>query len=217
MWLFMSHHPNHSTSESASQLQRYYQLHARAYDATRWSFLFGRGTLLDCISRISTPKRILEVGCGTGKNLKTLAHRFPSAEITGIDLSDSMLAQARAKLATRSLNIRLIQGAYDKPVHEPDAKFDLVLCSYALSMFNPGWERALDCANADLAAGGLIAVVDFHDSGFKLFQKWMAVNYVRMEGHLRPKLQRDFAPIDDRVRRAYAGVWEYLLFIGKKV
>ncbi len=213
----MSHQPNYSAIASQSGLQRYYQWHARAYDATRWSFLFGRGSLLDSVARISTPRRILEVGCGTGKNLEALCRRFPDAEVTGIDLSHAMLAQARAKLARNARDVRLIQRAYDKPAHEHGAKFDLVLCSYALSMFNPGWERALECAREDLMSGGLIAVVDFHDSGLKVFQNWMAVNYVRMEGQLRPKLLRDFEPIEDRVHSAYAGLWQYLLFIGKKV
>ncbi len=76
-------------------LRRYYRLHAPLYDATRWSFLFGR-TGLVTLSRQRQPgvRRILEIGCGTGKNLESIARAFPEAEIRGLDLSAEMLEQA---------------------------------------------------------------------------------------------------------------------------
>ena len=47
-------------------LQGYYALHSKIYDATRWSFLFGRERILQHVAAIDHPKRILEVGCGWG-------------------------------------------------------------------------------------------------------------------------------------------------------
>jgi hypothetical protein len=38
--------------------------------------------------------------------------------------------------------------------------------SYCLSMIDPGWQQALDAALCDLQPGGLLAVVDFHDTRF---------------------------------------------------
>ncbi len=202
---------------SQTALQRYYQLHARIYDATRWSFLFGRQQIVNLAAGIATPRNILEVGCGTGRNLQALCRKFPEARITGVDLSSSMLEQATAKLKPFGDRVRLIQAAYDHPLHEGHEKFDLVLCSYSLSMFNPGWEQAIDCASQDLAPGGLMALVDFHDSAFPIFSKWMGVNHVRMEGQLQPRLRSTFQPVIDRVKRAYGGVWRYHLFVGQKV
>ena len=57
-------------------------------------------------------------------------------------------------------------------------------------MFNPGWEEALTAASLDLAPGGAIAVVDFHDSGSTLFKRWMGLHHVRLDGHLLPGLQK---------------------------
>ena len=59
-------------------------------------------------------------------------------------------------------------------------------------------------------------MVDFHDSRFGFFERWMGVNHVRMNGQLRPLLQSLFAPTADRLCPAYAGVWRYLLFVGRK-
>lgn len=196
-----------------SALERYYRLHARLYDATRWSFLFGRGALLRRID--GGPRRILEVGCGTGRNLVALGRRFPKAAITGVDLSEDMLAVARRACAPFGRRIALRRLSYHAPLGPADG-CDLVLFSYALSMFNPGYEEALAAAFADLAPGGLVAVVDFHATRSAAFARWMAFNHVRMNGHLRPALRALFQPLTDVVRPAYAGLWHYLLFTGRK-
>lgn len=196
-------------------VERYYRFHARIYDATRWSFLFGRTALVDLIASHAQPRRILEVGCGTGKNLLALAQRFPEASVTGVDLSGDMLARARKNVASAAQRVRLLQCRYDEPLHTEEP-FDLVVFSYALSMFNPGWERAIALAKEDLGCGGHIAVVDFHQSRFGWFGRWMAVNHVRMQGQLLPELQRRFVAQSSVCSSAYGGVWEYFSFIGCK-
>lgn len=68
---------------SHASLTAYYRWHARIYDLTRWAFLFGRSQLIHKAAyRVVQPARILEVGCGTGRNLVALAQRFPAARIT---------------------------------------------------------------------------------------------------------------------------------------
>jgi len=77
---------------------------------------------------------------------------------------------------------------------DPTGSFDLVLCSYALSMFNPGFEAAIVAARCDLVPGGHFALVDFHAAGSRAFARWMGVNHVRMDGQLRPRLANSFPP-----------------------
>lgn len=197
-------------------IEGYYRLHAGIYDATRWSFLFGREAVLARAAEAQpAPKRILEVGCGTGRNLVALARRFPHAQLTGVDLSDSMLAVARRKTAAYGSRVNLRQRAYDAPL-DPTGSFDLVLCSYALSMFNPGFEAAIVAARCDLAPGGHFALVDFHTAGSRAFARWMGVNHVRMDGQLRPRLREQFSTVHDELHSAYAGVWQYLVYVGRK-
>lgn len=197
-------------------LTSYYRTHAGIYDATRWSFLFGRSAILDLAACITTPQRILEIGCGTGRNLLALCRRFPKASVTGVDLSAVMLAKAQQKLSDYRDRVQLHQLAYAKPLHET-GRYDLVLCSYALSMFNPGWEQAIAAAVQDLTPGGHFALVDFHNTAAPAFRRWMQLNHVRMEGHLRPMLQQTFEPLVDRVQLAYGGLWRYHVFIGRKI
>jgi S-adenosylmethionine-diacylgycerolhomoserine-N-methlytransferase len=206
------HAPASLPAETA--VEKYYRFHSRIYDATRWSFLFGRTTILKNFAGV-TPRNILEVGCGTGRNLVELARRFPQAQVTGVDLSVTMLDLARKKTAGFGSRVQLLHQAYTAPLSNPPG-YDLVLFSYALSMFNPGYDTALAAARSDLVPGGRIAVVDFHDSRFGFFERWMGVNHVRMNGQLRPLLQSLFTPATDHLCPAYAGVWRYLLFVGRK-
>lgn len=205
-----------SSATAATPIERYYELHSRIYDATRWSFLFGRAGIMDDIAAAAPkPARILEVGCGTGKNLVALAERFPEASITGVDLSETMLELSRGKMQRFGDRVRLERLAYAAPLSTPGA-YDLVLFSYALSMFNPGYDTAIAAAREDLTPGGHIAVVDFHQTPLPPFARWMGVNHVRMEGQLLPLLRAGFKPVTDRVHGAYGGVWQYLMFVGRK-
>jgi ubiquinone/menaquinone biosynthesis C-methylase UbiE len=138
-------------------ITRYYRFHARIYDLTRWSFLRGRETLMRRVAARFSPTRILEVGCGTGKNLLYLGRRFPQAKLWGLDLSADMLSVAQRKLHNLLPRLTLIHAAYDRPL-APEPQFDLVIFSYALSMFNPGWKEALTTAACDLVTGGALAV-----------------------------------------------------------
>jgi S-adenosylmethionine-diacylgycerolhomoserine-N-methlytransferase len=126
-----------------------------------------------------------------------------------------MLAIARRKTAALGSRVTLVLRAYGAPLDESGG-FDLVLCSYALSMFNPGFEQAVAAAARDLAPGGHLALVDFHATRFPTFTRWMGVNHVRMDGQLRPLLRESFVLVTDELSAAYGGVWKYLLFVGRR-
>ncbi|MFO1452409.1 MAG: class I SAM-dependent methyltransferase [Opitutaceae bacterium] len=195
-------------------IERYYRWHARIYDLTRWSFLFGRTALLRNLERHSLePRHILEVGCGTGRNLLELARRFPKARLTGVDLSDTMLERARRKLHPHRDRLSLVRRFYDAPLSERGG-YDLVVCSYSLSMFNPGFEIAVRAAVSDVSPQGLLAMVDFHDTAHPWFARWMQRNHVRMEAQLLPVLRTLTHPLLEQVHQAYGGVWRYVEYIG---
>ena len=56
--------------------------------------------------------KILDLGCGTGLELKWIYERMPDAKITGIDLSAGMLAELKRKFADKDID--LICGSYFK-------------------------------------------------------------------------------------------------------
>jgi S-adenosylmethionine-diacylgycerolhomoserine-N-methlytransferase len=194
------------------QLSRYYRWHAPVYDASRWLFLFGRQRLLrETAARLDAPARVLEIGVGTGRNLGWLAQRWPRAQLTGVDLSSSMLLRARRRLAGQAERLHLVEGAFCADML--DQPQDLIVLSYVLTMAGPQRLQLVEQALQALAPGGLLAVVDFDATPWPAFARWMAVNHVLIDGQLRPALDR-IAPAELQLgRAAYAGMWSWLLHL----
>lgn len=192
-------------------LSRYYKFHSKIYDATRWTFLFGRSEIVRKIKMNGDVTRVGEIGCGTGINTKYLAAKFPNAHIDGFDLAAPMITLA-AKKFERADNVTFHCKPYEKAEESP--RYDVILASYSLSMINPGFDTVIKHASTDIKSGGKFAVVDFYFSPISMFRKWMGVNHVRMEKHLLPELENHFATEIFEQRSAYFGLWNYILWIG---
>lgn len=206
-----------TASQQTQHMEQYYRWQSRIYDATRWSFLFGRKALIRQLPLTKKEEvRIAEIGCGTGYNLARLAKRFPKADLYGLDVSPDMIRLSQKRTRSFGKRIHLLQQPYGQDSSLFEQPLDAILFSYSLTMINPQWSELLDQALLDLRPGGYIGVVDFHDSSQAWFKQHMSNHHVRMDGHLLPRLVHDFVPIRQKVGSAYAGVWQYLLFIGQK-
>lgn len=81
------------------------------------------------IERIKgTPRRILDLGCGTGSTTLMLKQAFPQAQVIGLDLSPYMLVMAEHKAKAAGLMIQWRHGNAEE-TGLPDASFDLVTAS----------------------------------------------------------------------------------------
>ena len=69
--------------------------------------------------------RVLDVGCGIGRWSRRLAER--GASVTGVDLSPTMIAQARRRAAAQGVAARCRFLAQDLAALEVDGPFDLIL------------------------------------------------------------------------------------------
>jgi S-adenosylmethionine-diacylgycerolhomoserine-N-methlytransferase len=79
-----------------ARLNNLYRFQRYFYDLTRSIFLFGRDRLLLQMD-VQPGERVLEIGCGTGRNLLNLSRIAPQAKLYGLDASDEMLKTAGAK------------------------------------------------------------------------------------------------------------------------
>lgn len=141
-----------------------YRYQRLVYDASRAYYLLGRDRLIDALD-VPAGGSVLEVGCGTGRNLVKAAQRYPHGAFHGIDISDEMLKQAAASVARAGLSSRIRLAQADAAGFDPArlfgiAAFDRICFSYTLSMI-PEWKDALRLACGILAPGGRIHVVDF--------------------------------------------------------
>jgi tRNA (cmo5U34)-methyltransferase len=79
----------------------------------------------DCAAEVPADA-ILELGTGTGETLRRVVARHPSADATGIDESDGMLAAARTLVPGADLRV----GRLQDPL--PAGPFDLVFSALAV-------------------------------------------------------------------------------------
>lgn len=190
-----------------SSQENYYRLHSKFYDLTRWAFLFGRGSLRRLYPDLPENPVILDIGCGTGKQLELLLKFYPDAKITGIDRSREMLTIAKEKLGN---SVDLIYSPYIKEAFEENA-FDLILGSYSFTMLENIPEK-LDCIKYHLKDGGNLLAVDFDSSPFQWFLEWMAVNHVDMKIRLFELLTNIFPDHQIYTRKAYFGLYTFTFF-----
>lgn len=73
--------------------------------------------------------RILELGTGTGETSMRVLRRYPEARLTGIDVSEAMLAAARQVLPSNQVDQLLVQGIED-PL--PEGPFDLAISALTI-------------------------------------------------------------------------------------
>ncbi|KAL2938011.1 Demethylmenaquinone methyltransferase [Bienertia sinuspersici] len=82
----------------------------------------------------STVEDILDIGCSVGWSTRFLAQKFPSANVTGLDLSPYFLAVAQFKENNRPLNGKRINWVHanGEDTGLPAKSFDLVSIAYVL-------------------------------------------------------------------------------------
>ncbi len=186
---------NAPSEKHADLMDGMYRYQRHIYDLTRKYYLLGRDQTIRNLDLIRGAT-LLEVGCGTGRNL-ALAHRhYPEARLYGLDISQEMLISARKTFAglNTSADFRVADAtAFDARDFGVDG-FDRVMISYALSMI-PDWERAIDASLAALAPSGQLHVVDFgQQEGLPgwfraLLRSWLDKFHVTPRATLRDVLQ----------------------------
>jgi S-adenosylmethionine-diacylgycerolhomoserine-N-methlytransferase len=167
------------------------------YDFTRKYYLLGRDALIRELE-LQPGQSLVEIGCGTARNLIAIARRYPQARLYGLDASAEMLKTARQQLARAGLENRvvLVQGLAEELAPESFGQqtFDHALFSYSLSMI-PGWQEAIFAAAKAISPQGLVHVVDFGDlktmPGKGLLRWWLNLFHVTPREELLEALERE--------------------------
>ena len=208
-------------SSHAQRMDRMYRTQRHFYDLTRKYYLFGRDTLIRGLD-VPAGSSVLEIGCGTGRNLALIGRRFPQARLFGLDISAEMLVSAEAKLSRpgRTKTVLRVADATDfQPSEFGETGFDRIVISYALSMI-PDWEKAIDAAIAALNPGGSLHIADFgqQERLLRLFQRllqaWLKRFHVTPREAMVTVLKANAARFGDAVDfrpigRGYAWLFVY--------
>ena len=114
-------------------------------------------------------RRITDLGCGTGLSLKNLSCRYPDAELTAVDLSPMMLAEAK----------RLVPGAQllcrDMEEHIGQVPQDLIFSNASIQWCE--LEKTIDKCYKSLKNKGILCFSSFGPSTHKqLAEAWQNVD-----------------------------------------
>jgi len=171
-------------AEATRRMNRMYRRQRYIYDGTRRHYLLGRDQLITGLQP-APGATVLEIGCGTGRNLVLAARLYPEARFFGIDVSTEMLTSAISAISRRGMTQRIRVAHGDGTGFDPQVlfglpAFDHVMISYSLSMI-PDWRGVLQTAASRLAPGGRLHVVDFGNQerlpgiARALLLRWLAI------------------------------------------
>ena len=216
----MSIEQGSARADHGALMDRIYRWQRPIYDVTRKYYLLGRDRL---IADLEPPEagRVLELGCGTARNLILAAVKHPTARFYGVDISAEMLASARKAIDRAGLSHRITVARGDAAAFDPMrlfqvSAFDRVFLSYTVSMIPP-WRDAI-CAGADvLAPDGRLSLVDFGAMeryppiARRLLCGWLTAFHVSPRAGLRDVLATCAQTLDARadIQSLYGGYAVY--------
>lgn len=180
------------SNDHAGLMDNIYRGQRHFYDATRKYYLLGRDRLIEGLD-VPHGGTVLEIGCGTGRNLIKIAKCWPECRLYGLDISSEMLKSAESNIRHAGLTERIAvrrgdATAFDSYELFARRRFDRIVCSYALSMI-PEWQAALRWALTLLAPQGSVHIVDFGmqqqmPSAFR----WLLLRWLRLF-HVAPRAE----------------------------
>lgn len=183
------------------RMARMYRPQKHIYDLTRRCYLLGRDRLIGGLD-LGRGQTVLDIGCGTGRNLALIGARWPHAQLYGLDAAEPMLQVARGRLRRDGVRATLAHGVaegLDPALTFGSRGFDHVMISYCLSMVDDP-AAALRSAAAALRPGGTLHVVDFGDMAHlpRWFAALMRVWLARFHVRHRPEVALTLRRIADR-------------------
>jgi S-adenosylmethionine-diacylgycerolhomoserine-N-methlytransferase len=214
--------PDRNRANHAALMDKVYRHQRHIYDLTRKYYLLGRDRLVKELDA-RPGETIVEIGCGTARNLIRIAKTYPDTKLYGLDASTAMLRTAQEAIARTGLSDRVVLAhglAEDLApnLFALERPFDHAIFSYSLSMI-PDWRGAVRKAAQCVRPEGFIHVVDFGDLktlwplANKALRAWLRVFHVRPRDELLSSLESDARNPEHCTLRIWPGRYAFVLKI----
>jgi ubiquinone/menaquinone biosynthesis C-methylase UbiE len=190
-------------------ITRFWSVAAPAYDAQflqRWVYRPAQDEVVAQLKSAGS-RRVADIACGTGILADRIARELDAAEVYGVDMSDGMLAQAKA----RSSQVQWLKGPAEQLPFD-DGALDAVVTTSAFHFFDQ--PAALAEFNRVLAPGGLAAVATISPAA-PLPLQWLSENRFNPSHNPSPAQMRElfegagFTILEQR--RVHRPLWTKLI------
>lgn len=149
-----------------AQIQQTFNTVAEGYGTTGMEFFHNAADHLPHLFKLQGHEHLLDVAVGTGIAATALAPHLPRGKVTGIDLSEGMLAQARANAHHLALNNIELHCMDMQHMDFSNGYFDAANCSFGL-FFLPDMLSLLQHIASKVKAGGQIVACSFYQGAFE--------------------------------------------------
>jgi ubiquinone/menaquinone biosynthesis C-methylase UbiE len=149
-----------------AMLRKTFDTVAEGYGSAGMEFFHKAAAHLPRILKLQGDEHLLDVATGTGIAATAIASHLPRGRVTGIDLSEGMLAQARARAQCLGLDNIELHAMDMADIGFDDARFDAANCSFGL-FFLPDMTRLLQHIASKVKPGGQVVACSFYRGSFE--------------------------------------------------
>lgn len=131
------------------------------------------------LSMLQAPASILDLATGTADLAIGAAHRFPNAQVTGVDLTPAMLDLGRKKVKAAGVAERVVLAEGNALSLEfSDEAFDVVTCAFGFRNFPDRGKALRECSRV-LRPGGILLVLELFRMESR-FWAWVTSTWLRL-------------------------------------
>lgn len=159
---------------------------SEGYDNQALRFFVNSAKQLPEIFAFKGDEQVLDVATGTGIAALELARSLPQGKVTGIDFSEGMLEQARAKAAVQNLHNTRFLHMDMETLEFADASFDAANCSFGI-FFVEDMQTQLEHITHKVKPGGQVVCSSFVEGAFQPVQE-IFLDHLEDYGIERPPL-----------------------------
>ena len=153
-------------AQRKAQIKQTFNTVAEGYGTMGMEFFHNAAAHLPDIFTLQGGEHLLDVATGTGIAVAALAPTLPRGKLTGIDLSEGMLAQARIRAQSLGLTNIELHCMDMQHIDFEDGHFDAANCSFGL-FFLPDMLTLLQHIASKVKTGGQVVACSFYQGSFE--------------------------------------------------
>lgn len=153
-------------AQRKAQVRKTFDTVADGYGSRGMQFFHHAAAHLPEIFRLQGHEHLIDVATGTGIAACAIAPHLPRGKVSGIDLSEGMLAQARANAAAQGVANYETHAMDMQDIRFADRCFDAANCSFGI-FFVPDMRSLLQHIAAKVKPGGQVVASSFYQDAFQ--------------------------------------------------